>query len=214
MKNNVIIFDLDGTLINTDTLIRQSFEFVFKKYKPGYELGDEEFLTFLGPSLKATFSRYFEEDLLDELVEYYNVHNLAHHEDYVTIYPTVIETLEFLKEKGYKLAVLTTKRQRAAMLGIRMFDLEKYFDVIICGDQLEKQKPDPEGIYKILSALKCDKAVMVGDNPSDIYAGKNANVYSVGVKWTPKGEDSLNACHPDYMLNEMKDLIQFVEGVK
>ena len=81
------------------------------------------------------------------------------------------------------------------------------------GRHQEKQKPDPEGIYKILSALQCDKAVMVGDNPSDIYAGKNADVYSVGVKWTPKGEDSLDECEPDYMLGEMKDLIEFVEGV-
>ena len=57
-----IIFDLDGTLLNTDLLIKKSFIHTFKKYKPGYTLSEEELLSFLGPSLKNTFSRYVEED--------------------------------------------------------------------------------------------------------------------------------------------------------
>ena len=67
-----IIFDLDGTLLNTDLLIKKSFIHTFKKYKPGYTLREEELLSFLGPSLKNTFSRYVEEDQVDELIQYYD----------------------------------------------------------------------------------------------------------------------------------------------
>ena len=210
-KDIVVIFDLDGTLIDTNTLIHSSFEFVFKKYMPEHTLSKEELLSFLGPSLKDTFRRYFKEDMMDELVDYYNLHNLSHHEDYVTVYPTVYETLNDLKEEGYKLAVLTTKREKAAMLGLRLFDLEKYFDVIICGDHLQKQKPDPEGIYKVLSLTDCSKAVMVGDSTSDILAGKNANVLTIGVDWSPKGSQMLEELHPDLMVSKMDEIIAFIK---
>ena len=66
-----VIFDLDGTLLNTDLLIRKSFIHVFKKYKPGYTLSEEELLSFLGPSLFDTFSRYFDASMIDELIDYY-----------------------------------------------------------------------------------------------------------------------------------------------
>ena len=98
-KDFAVIFDLDGTLLNTDLLIQKSFEHVFKRYKPDYQISDEEHLSFLGPTLKETFSRYFPDDMIDELIEYYREYNHKHHQDYVTIYPHIRETLKTLKQK-------------------------------------------------------------------------------------------------------------------
>ena len=103
-----ILFDLDGTLLNTDLLIKKSFIHTFKKYKPDYTLSEEELLSFLGPSLKNTFSRYVEADQIDELIQYYRDYNHKHHEDFVTIYPNVKEMLEYLKKQGFLLGVVTT----------------------------------------------------------------------------------------------------------
>lgn len=211
--NYVIIFDLDGTLLDTNTLIYHSFEHVFKKYKPDYKLTKEDHISFLGPPLVDSFKRFFPEELVDELVECYRVHNFAHHEDYVTIYPTVKETLETLKNKGYRLAVFTTKYSSAALLGLNLFDLVPYFDMILSGDQVQKSKPDPEGIYTILNELKCDKAVMVGDSAGDILSGKNAGIYTVGVNWSLKRE-KVEELQPDIMINQMEDIIPFVERIK
>lgn len=212
-KDFAVIFDLDGTLLNTDLLIKKSFQHVFAKYKKGYTLSEEEILSFLGPSLKETFQRYFPLEMLDELIDYYRDFNHAHHEDFVTIYPTVQETLKELKEKGYPLAVVTTKYSAAAHIGLDLFDITKYFDIVLGMDQVKNVKPDPEGIWTVMEKLKCSNAVMIGDNVSDILAGKNAGIYTVGVNWTPKGTDAMEALHPHLMIDQMSDIIKFIEGV-
>ncbi|WP_195600276.1 pyrophosphatase PpaX [Longibaculum muris] len=210
-KDLAVIFDLDGTLLNTDLLIHKTFDHVFEKYKPGYILSEEEHLSFLGPTLKDTFARYFPESMSDELIEYYRDYNHAHHEDFVTIYPTVKETLETLKTKGYPLAVVTTKYSKAAYLGLDLFDLTQYFDVVLGMDNVNQVKPDPEGILKAMNQTNCKKALYVGDNTSDILAGKNAGVHTAGVKWTPKGTSEMEKLNPDLMIDEMKDIIHFIE---
>lgn len=212
-KNLAIIFDLDGTLLNTDLLIQKSFDHVFAKYKPGYILSHEEHLSFLGPTLKATFERYFPATMTQELIDYYRAYNHAHHSDYVTIYPTVKETLKTLKSKGYPLGVVTTKYSQAAYIGLDLFDMTDDFDVVIGMDQVENVKPDPEGIFKALEMTKCQKAVYVGDNVSDIMAGKNAQAYTIGVKWTPKGTQDMERLHPDLMIDQMDEIIAFIERV-
>lgn len=210
-KDLAVIFDLYGTLLNTDLLIHKTFDHVFEKYKPGYILSEEEHLSFLGPTLKDTFARYFPESMSDELIEYYRDYNHAHHEDFVTIYPTVKETLETLKTKGYPLAVVTTKYSKAAYLGLDLFDLTQYFDVVLGMDNVNQVKPDPEGILKAMNQTNCKKALYVGDNTSDILAGKNAGVHTAGVKWTPKGTSEMEKLNPDLMIDEMKDIIHFIE---
>ena len=214
MKDTIIIFDLDGTLIDTNTLIQRSFEYVFKKHKPDYTLSETELLSFLGPPLKTTLGKYFEASLIDELVDCYNEHNLTSHQEYVTVYPYVYETLQKLKDEGYPLAIFTTKSYNAAMVGIQLFDLEKYFDVIVAGDQVARVKPDPLGIEMIMDKTNMKYAVMVGDSTSDIMSGKNAGVYTIGVDWSPKGSQSLEALHPDLMISRMDEIIEFVRGLK
>jgi pyrophosphatase PpaX len=211
MKELTIIFDLDGTLLNTDELIFKSFEHVFQTYFPGHKLSKDELLSFLGPSLVESFSKY--SDNVDELIDCYREYNHAHHKDYVTIYPHVKETLEVLSNRGYKLAVVTTKLKYAAYLGLDLFDITKYFDVIIGIDDVTNTKPDPEGIFKALSMTNQKNGVMIGDNVTDIKAGKNAGVYTIGVKWSPKGYQEIEKLKPDLLIDDMKEIIKFIEGV-
>lgn len=214
MKKEIgILFDLDGTVLFTDTLIKESFKRVFEKYKPGYTLSEEELLSFLGPSLKDSFLRYFDSSMVEELIDYYRDFNHSHHEQYVYVYPTVIETLAYLKEQNYPLAIVTTKSNVAAYVGLDTFNLSKYFDVVIGVDDVVNTKPDPEGINQAMQQLGVSKAVMIGDNRTDIEAGKNAGIYTIGVKWSPKGYDMLAALHPDVLIDEMKDCLTFIESV-
>lgn len=212
MKNFAVIFDLDGTVLNTDTLIFKSFEHTFKKFFPKHQLTQEELLSFLGPTLKASFSKYTD-DKVEECIHCYREYNHAHHEDYVTIYPHVVEVLEELKSKGYPLVIVTSKAKDAAMIGLNLFNLTQYFDVILGMEDVKNQKPDPEGINKALEKTNCVKGVMIGDNKSDILAGKNANIYTIGVKWSPKGYQEMAELNPDLLIDDMEEVVKFVNEV-
>ena len=211
--NTAILFDLDGTILNTDKLIKKTFIKVFEKYKPEYILSEDELLSFLGPSLKESFLKYFSSEKVDELIEYYHDYNHSHHKDFVYVYPSVIETLEYLKNKDYPLAIVTTKLKIAADIGLNTFDLKKYFDVVIGYDDVRTTKPDPEGILKAMKLLKVEKAICVGDNITDIEAGKNAGVKTIAVKWSPKGFKKLQELNPDLLVDKMIEIIPYIEGV-
>lgn len=205
-----IIFDLDGTVINTDSLIFETFRYVFNKYLPGHDLSQEELHSFLGPSLRSSFSRYFEHEIVEECVRDYRRYNHEVHEKYVTIYPGVVETLVRLKQKGYPLAIVTTKYQESAYLGLDMFDLRQYFDLVIGSDQVSRTKPDPEGINYVLTKLNIARGIYIGDNDTDILAAKNANIVSVGVKWSPKGYAHIEQAGADYLIDSFTQIESIV----
>jgi len=208
------MFDLDGTLLDTNGLILTSFRHTFAKYLPEKELTEEELLTFLGPPLRDSFARYFEKQQLEEIIDYYRVFNHNNHEKYVTVYPTVPETLTYFKDQGYPLAVVTTKPNSAAQIGLDLFGLTPYFDLLIGLDKVTETKPDPEGILKCMQHFGTAGGIMTGDSTADIMAGKNAGVYTAGVKWTFKPVELLTDLSPDVMLREMRDLIPFVEKLE
>ena len=105
-KKLALLFDLDGTILNTDTLIFESFKHVFRLYRPDIVLDQETLLSFLGPSLRASFLRFFPEDQIDELIKAYHAFNHTSHEQYASVYPTVRETLDYFKKEGYPMAIL------------------------------------------------------------------------------------------------------------
>lgn len=150
--------------------------------------------------------------MFNELLNYYHSYNHSHHEDFAYVYPTVVETLEYLKNRGYPLGIVTTKLKVAADVGLNTFDLKKYFDVVIGLDDVKVTKPDPEGIVKAMELLGVKKAVYIGDNITDIQAGKNAGIKTIGVKWSPKGYQHLLELEPDLMIDEMKEIIPYIEG--
>ncbi|CAG9608424.1 pyrophosphatase PpaX [Pseudoneobacillus rhizosphaerae] len=211
-KINTVLFDLDGTLIDTNELIISSFLHTLEHYYPN-QYNREDVLPFLGPTLRETFEP-MDATKVDEMIATYRKYNLAHHDTFVTEFPTVLDTIKILKEKGYKVGIVTTKISDVVMKGLKLTKLDSYFDVIVALDHVEKAKPDPEPIFKALEQLGSnpDEAIMVGDNYHDILAGKNAGTKTAGVAWTIKGRDYLDQFEPDYILEEMADLLKILEG--
>jgi pyrophosphatase PpaX len=209
-KINTVLFDLDGTLIDTNELIISSFLHTLEHYYPK-QYKREDVLPFLGPTLRETFEP-MDETKVDEMIATYRKYNLAHHDTFVTEFPTVLDTVKILKEKGYKVGIVTTKISDVVMKGLKLTKLDSYFDVIVALDHVEKAKPDPEPIFKALEELgsKPEEAIMVGDNYHDILAGKNAGTKTAGVAWTIKGRDHLEQFEPDYILEEMADLLKIL----
>jgi pyrophosphatase PpaX len=209
MKNNIttILFDLDGTLIDTNELIISTYLHTLEKYYPG-KYTREDVLPFLGPTLHEVFEG-MDPDRVEEMILEYRTFNIANHDAMVKEFTGVIETLQVLKEKGYKLGIVTTKKHDVALKGVNLMKLEAFFDVVIAYDHVKKVKPDPEPIYLALEKLQAipEEALMVGDNYHDVLAGKNAGTKTAGVAWTIKGREYLAKYEPDYMLENMTDLL-------
>lgn len=205
MKIHTILFDLDGTLIDTNELIIASFLHTFEHYK--LPITREETLAFIGPSLKDTFDRV-DPAKSEEMIQVYRDHNLHHHDSYVAAYPHVVETLKRLKEENIKLGIVTTKMRTGVNMGLKLVGLAELFDTIITLDDVTHEKPHPEPVIKAMKNLDADAAstLMVGDNFHDIEAGQNAGVQTAGVAWSIKGKETLAKLNPTYMLEDIRDL--------
>ena len=210
MKIETILFDLDGTLIDTNELIIASFTHTVEKF------GDrpytrEEILDFIGPPLVDSLT-LVNPNKIDDMVTAYREHNYANHEKYVKAYPDVVETIKKLKTKGYKMGIVTTKIHHTAELGLKIAGMEGIFDVIIGLDDVENAKPHPEPVLSAIDQLKANPmtTLMVGDNYHDIEAGQNAGVQTAGVAWAIKGRESLEKYRPDYMLENISDLFEII----
>lgn len=212
MSINTVLFDLDGTLIDTNELIISSFMHTLNHYYPE-QYKREDVLAFMGPPLYDTFVQ-MDKERVHEMIDTYRTHNLSHHDELVTEFAGVFETVKWLHDQKYKLAIVTTKQINTVMLGLKLTKLDQFFDVIVAIDDVQHAKPHPEPVEKALVLLNAqsEEAVMVGDNHHDILSGKNAGTKTAGVAWSAKGREHIASYEPDVILEEMKDLIPWLGG--
>ncbi|WP_249871292.1 pyrophosphatase PpaX [Oceanobacillus saliphilus] len=212
MSIRTILFDLDGTLIDTNELIRASFQHTFNHYNLTFT--PEEILEFNGPPLIETFKR-IDSKRADRMIATYREHNLSEHDNYVTAFPEVVETVMQLQEHHLKLGIVTTKMSPTVHMGLKLTGLDSFFSTIIALEDVTHAKPHPEPVLKAMLALNADPqtTLMVGDNYHDIESGKNAGIQTAGVAWSQKGKERLMEYNPTYMLEQMTDLLT-IAGVK
>lgn len=212
MAIKTVLFDLDGTILNTNELIVSSFLYTLDYFYPGqYER--EDVVPFIGPPLVVTFGQMTaDEQQVEACIEMYRKHNHEHHDTMAKSFPQVKEVLSKLKEAGIQIGIVTSKLRSTVDMGIQLLGIESLLDVIVAVDDVKNPKPHPEPVLLAMEKLgaKKDETLMVGDYRSDIESGKGAGVKTAGVTWTWHGEDSLRQANPDYMLHEMKDLLKIV----
>lgn len=201
------LFDLDGTLINTNDLIIASFHHTLEQYYPG-KYTARDFISFIGEPLEDSFHKV-DAERVEEMIDVYRRHNMDQHDELVKEYPHVYETIETLFNQGYSLGVVTTKRRETVNMGLKLTGLDRFFDVIVTIDDVTEPKPHPEPIFQALEKLGSSvaEAAMVGDSPHDIQAGKNAGVKSVAVSWSVKGREAMKAQKPDFLIDDMSEIL-------
>lgn len=211
-----ILFDLDGTLLNTNDLIIKSFEAAFKHYFPDREFSRDEIIDCIGPTLHQTGAKYYPQDV-EEFVSVYRKYYAENHDELIEIFPGVPEMLKQLKELGLVLVIVTSKKRDMTIKGMSYMKVLDYFDLIVSSDDVTKPKPAPESIELVLKELnlKPEEVMMVGDNSHDIECANNALVKSVGVGWALRGADYLHSFNPTYIISTTSDLVEIVkrEGV-
>jgi pyrophosphatase PpaX len=207
-KITTVLFDLDGTLIDTNELIIQSFLHTLNHYYPE-KYAREDVLPFMGPTLAETFTSIAPE-MVEEMIQRYRMFNHAQHDSLVKEFEGVFETVKSLKESGYKLAIVSTKIGETVMKGLKLTQLDQFFDVVISLDEVVHAKPHPEPLQKALEQLgsKPEESIMVGDSKHDILGGKNAGTLTVGVAWSAKGREYIASFEPDFILEKMSDILE------
>lgn len=210
-----ILFDLDGTLIDSTQLILSSFRHTMRKHL-GRQLPDDAWLSSMGRPLRTQL-RDFARDSADlqAMLDTYTTHNDEHHDAAVAPFPGVREVVEALSERGHPLGIVTSKRREFALRGLRVAGLPvEEFGAIVTADDVDRHKPDPEPLLVALRQLDCatpETTMYVGDSPFDMAAARAAGVISVAVSWGPHDEESLVRQSPDYSLTEPADLLDILD---
>ncbi len=208
-----ILFDFDGTLADTYPLIYQSFRYTFNTHKLPYEVSDEEIQSYFGPPLKDSFAKHYPAEMVEEVIDTYRKHNHDFHDDLVKPFNHAIELLTYLKESGYEIGVVTSKLRTTAEYGIKVCGMEQFFDVLVCGDDVEKHKPDPEPLLKACKLMEVahDNLIYVGDTPGDMMSAKNMGAFSIAYVSSTFNEAQIKAVHPCrviYDLIEIKEILK------
>ena len=208
----VVIFDLDGTLLDTRPAIEASFLHVFKEYLPDREFTDEEKADFMGPTLQQTFRKYLPDEDVEALVEKYRVHNRQMQKTLVKAFPHAREMLDYLKDNGYRYGIASSKTTEIIRLGLQAAGLDDYFSVIVGVEEIENPKPDKEVIVKGYQRLhgRLDNAVYVGDVVSDVKAAQNAGVYSIAYCSNPIRQQALADARPNKLIHDLGEIIDIL----
>lgn len=208
----VILFDFDGTLMDTEGAIKEAYRQVFRNNKPDYVLSEDDLNSFIGPSLVHSFGRFFDEDLIEDLITEYRTINHELHVSMVKPIDHAIEVLGTLKEQGYTLGLVSNKARGALEVGLQQWNMNLYFDVILGVDEFETPKPDPKGINDALELLGAQRAnsIYVGDAVSDIVAGQRAGSFTIGFVFDKMREQALVEAGPNRVIHDLREILEIV----
>ena len=205
-RDGAVLFDLDGTVIDTVHLIRESHRHTVRTVL-GTELSDQELVANVGIPLPDQM-RAFSVEHADRLLAVYREWNHAHTAELIRAYDGMAELLARLVAAGRPLAIVTSKARAVADLAFDVLPVRDYFGVIVTTDDTDRHKPSPEPVHYALERLgeSADRAIMVGDAPFDLRAGRAAGCATIGVTWGFFDRETLSAEQPDMIVDEMDQL--------
>jgi pyrophosphatase PpaX len=209
VRHPVVLFDLDGTLIDSGPIILASMQHATRTVL-GREIAYEELAATVGGQGLISQMQALDAERVDELLEAYRAHNDPLH-DTLEAFDDVLELLPRLVAEGRKLGIVTAKRHRTVALAFDRFpQLDEQFDVVIAYEDTERHKPDPDPVLAGVAHFGAEpsQAAYVGDSPFDIRSAKAAGVFAVAVGWGGiHSDDRLLAEEPDAFVRKPEDLL-------
>jgi pyrophosphatase PpaX len=183
VRFSTVLFDLDGTLVDSGEMILSSFRHATRTVL-ARDVADEQIAALVGGSNLYDQMRTLDASRVEELVAAYREHNEPLH-DGLEAFVGVQPVLERLRNEGRRLGIVTAKRRATVDLAFGVLPLERYFDAVVTSELTERHKPDPEPVLVALEQLGATRAeaAFVGDSPYDIGAGKAAGVFAIAVTW-------------------------------
>ncbi|SRR5579883_393433 len=219
---STVLFDLDGTLIDTTDLIFQSYQHAYS-LEFGEQLELKDLYLGYGRPLDEAFATILEHRgitrapgdqlaLIERLTMLYREFNVANHDDLAREFPGMRGVIAELRQRGYHLGVVTSKSRGIAERSLRFIQLADQFEVSVSMEDSVRHKPDPEPLYVALTRLgqrdRPATALYVGDSTHDLIAGRRGGLQTGAALWGPFPLDSLAAERPTYFLSSPTELLE------
>lgn len=212
MNTNIrtVLFDLDGTLVDSLPLIKHTYYKVFKDMNIPW--GNDDVMKWIGRTLKDIAVHFAGEERTEQFIEKYQSNYHREHDRYIELFPGTSAMLDILRRKGVKLGVVTSKGRPGTMKALEFTGIAKYMEVVIAAQDVDRHKPLPDPVLKALEILdaKPSGAFYIGDSTFDIEAGNAAGMRSLGVTWGICTADELAAYKPYGILNKWSDLEKYL----
>ncbi len=203
-----VVFDLDGTLVDSVDLIALSFQHAIREVL-GREASREEAMQHVGTPLLEQMERISPENAV-ELVRVYREFNHREHDRMLKLYDGILDLLNTLTQAGVRLGLVTSKSRPTTQMAFDLTGIEPYFDATVCCDEAPGNKPSPDPILYCLDRLNAAPAdaAYVGDSPADIQAAHAAGVTAVAVTWGVFDTQALAAEKPERLVHTISELAE------
>ena len=203
-----LLFDLDGTLVDSIELIMGSMRHAFDGYAARVPT-DDEWRALIGRPLVDSFREFVQDDAeIEHLIGRYREHQLTHHDRLVRPYDGIVEVIRAFADAGHPMALVTSKADWLAERALKHVGLDAAIPVIVGCDSCTRHKPHPEPVQRALTLLRsaADHAIFVGDSPHDIEAGRAAGVYTIGVTWGAFSREEMARAGADLVIHDVGHL--------
>jgi pyrophosphatase PpaX len=205
----IVLFDLDGTVIDTGSIILASMRHAAETVIGGSYTDEQLMAAVGGPGLEAQMQA-LDPERVDELVRVYREHNEPLH-DTISVFEGMPAVLDELRDRGHRLGIVTAKRRLTVNLAFARVPIEHLFETVVGGDETERHKPDPQPLELALERLgaTADQAAYVGDSPFDMQAAKAAGCFAIGVSWG-RIHTAEKLEHADVVIHHAEELLGLV----
>ncbi|MEP6755654.1 MAG: HAD-IA family hydrolase [Chthonomonadales bacterium] len=214
---NCLLWDIDGTLIDTTELIVQALDTTFKTFM-GTSLSVNGLRDLIGIPLKEqmlVLGDPAEHGVDVGEMERHCIHYYESNRQLERVIPGSIEALKRGFERGWSTALVTSKNHPEIANTLPRLGIDKYLTAVVTADDVANPKPDPESVVKALAlcGAKPGEALFIGDTVHDIRAGQGAGVRTIGVLWGAGRRESLDLIAPDYICELPEDLWSLIVGI-
>lgn len=208
-----LIFDFDGTLVDTNEAIKLSLDEASKAYR-GFGITDAEFVAIAGKPLEVQMKHLSQSHWFD-MTDFYRKHYRRIRDDHMFIFDGIESMLKKLKAMGFIIAIVSNKGRSGIDHGIDYFGLHDCIDLSISAEDVEKHKPDPEGALKAVEILKgtVEESLFIGDSENDLLCGQNAGMKTVLVGWSVIPKELLLKFSPDFIIDEPEEIFNVVRPI-
>src|SRR6185436_14404978 len=197
MKFDCFLFDFDGTLAYSEPAYRAAFLHSIERHT-GVLPNEIEFSDFWNVTPHEVLRRYGEE-LLEEMFASFEEHYYSIHHQHLVAYDGIEDLLLSLRERGASVGIVSLKPRRAGDLELDIIGLRRLIGLAVWGDDVERPKPEPEGVLRAMADLGADphSTLVIGDSPADIMMGRAAGTRTAAAMWGGSSRERLVAASPD-----------------